>query len=169
MYKYIYEILPTNHRLAQIRIRNDPLCEHCSLDDTNIHKFYHCGMIQECIQLLRKVLFYIGGLQTTSLLKILYLDIPKIDKRNMNSICVIISCYISTVWFNRSDLRYIKNVVKANIVKMQKFHRIALEVTWKESSLRNIVILTWELLIIFDNKINKNALWRLRLKLAKSW
>ena len=83
-------------------------------------------MIQECIVLLRKFLFYIGGIQTNSLLKILYLDIPKIDKRNMNSICVIISCYISTVWFNRTDLRFIKNIIKANIVKMQKFHRVIL-------------------------------------------
>ena len=126
MFKYIYEILPTNHRLAQIRIKDSPLCEYCDMDDTNSHKFYHCCMIQECILWLRKVLFYICGIQTNSLLKILYLDLPRIDKRNMNSLCVIISCYISTVWFNKTDLRYIKNIVKASILKMQKFHKVML-------------------------------------------
>ena len=131
-FPFIHAILPNNHRLAQIRIRVSPLCEFCGLEDTNSHRFYHCGMVQESILWLRKVVVYICGLRTTSLLKILYLDLPRIDRRNMNSLCVIISCYISTVWFNRTDLRFIKNIIKASIVKMQKLHRMILGSTMKK-------------------------------------
>ena len=132
MFKFIHEILPNNHRLAQIRVRVSPLCEFCGLEDTNSHRFYHCGMVQESILWLRKVFVYICGLRTTSLLKILYLDLPRIDRRNVNYLCVIISCYISTVWFNRTDLRFIKNIIKASIVKMQKLHRMILGSTMKK-------------------------------------
>ena len=83
-------------------------------------------MIQECINWLRKAIFYLCGIQANILTKILHLDLPGIERRNKDTLCVVISCYISTVWFNRSDLRFIKNIVKANIIKMQKFHMIML-------------------------------------------
>ena len=122
LFKYIYEILPTNKRLVQIRIKQSPLCEYCDMEDSNSHKFYHCFKVQDCLSWLRKVIYYICGVQTESLLKILYLDIPKIDKRNRNSLCIIITSYISTVWFNRNDLAYIQNIVRAKIIKGQRFH-----------------------------------------------
>ena len=122
MFKYIYEILPTNHRLANIRLRQSPMCDYCNQEDTNSHKFYHCVKVQECVSWLRKVIFYIGGVQTDSLLKILYLDIPKINRKNMNLICIIIACYISCVWSNRENLTYIKNIMKAKLLRTHRFH-----------------------------------------------
>ena len=122
LFKYIYEILPTNLRLAQIELRDSPLCEHCDVQDSNSHRFYHCYRVRECISWLRKVIYYICGVQTDSLLKILYLDIPKVDKRNVHSLCIIISCYISAVWFHRNNMEYIKNVVKAKLISEQRFH-----------------------------------------------
>ena len=86
MFKYIYEILPTNHRLANIRIRQSPMCDYCNQVDTNSHRFYHCVKVQDCILWLRRVIFYISGMQTDSLLKILYLDIPKISKISYTNI-----------------------------------------------------------------------------------
>ena len=62
------------------------------------------------------------GVKINSMLKLLYLDIPRIDKKNMNSICCIVSCYISSVWYNREDLTYIKGIVKARLIKGQRFH-----------------------------------------------
>ena len=73
LFKYLYEILPTNKRLKQIRIEDSPLCKFCQIEDSNIHRFYYCGTVKECLSWLRKVLFYICGIQLGSLLKILYL------------------------------------------------------------------------------------------------
>ena len=122
MFKYLHEILPTNKRLNQIRIRDSPLCEFCNVEDSNIHRFYYCCQIQECIIWLKKLIFYVCGIQIDSLLKIMSLNIPKIEIRNRNSLCIIITCYITTVWYHREDLTYIIQIVKANIVKGQRFH-----------------------------------------------
>ena len=116
MFKYLHEILPTNKRLNQIRIRDSPLCEFCNVEDSNIHRFYYCCQIQECIIWLKKLIFYVCGIQIDSLLKIMSLNIPKIEIRNRNSLCIIITCYITTVWYHREDLTYIIQIVKANIV-----------------------------------------------------
>ena len=122
LFKYLYEILPTNKRLNQIKIEDSPLCKFCQIEDSNVHRFYYCGTVRECLSWLRKVLFYICGIQLNSLLKILYLDFPKIETRNMNSLCVLISGYITTVWYNRKDLRFIRNLVMAKFIRDQRFN-----------------------------------------------
>ena len=122
MFKYIYEILPNNKRLHQLRIKDSPLCIHCGIEDSNIHRFYYCCKVQDCIAWLKKLIFYICGIQCESILKILSLDIPKINKGNMNSLNMIITCYITSVWYNREDLAYLKNIVKAKLIKEQRFH-----------------------------------------------
>ena len=62
-----------------------------NIEDSNVHRFYYCGMVQECIEFLKKAIYYLGGIQTSSLLKMLYLDISKIERRNRNSIVLLIS------------------------------------------------------------------------------
>ena len=114
LFKYLYEILPTGKRLKQIQIQESSLCKYCNVEDSNVHRFYFCGTIKECLSWLRKIIFYICGIRVVSLLKILSLDFPKIEKRNMNSLCVIVAGYISSVWYNRNDLRFIKSIVMAN-------------------------------------------------------
>ena len=49
MFRYVYEILPTNKRLAQIRMRDSSLCDTCFVEDSNMHKFYYCSLVHECI------------------------------------------------------------------------------------------------------------------------
>ena len=71
MFKFIYEILPNNKRLNQIRIRQSPLCEECNIDDTKSHRFYHCYKIQDCVKWLKRVIYYICSIKVKSLLKIL--------------------------------------------------------------------------------------------------
>ena len=109
-------------RLYQIQREESPLCKFCNVEDSNVHRFYYCGTVKECLSWLRKMIFYVCGIQVVSLLKILFLDFPKIDKRNMNTLCVIVSGYISSVWYNRKDLRFIKNIVMAKTIRDQCFN-----------------------------------------------
>ena len=48
------------------------------------------------------------------------LDIPKIDQRNVNTLCILISSYIACVWFNRKNMNNIKYCFKAKIIKDQR-------------------------------------------------
>lgn len=120
MYKYLYEILPTNKRRHQTRQRDSSLCEVCQIEESNIHKFYYCSKVQNCVILLRKIIFYLCGIQLESLLKVLMLDFPKVDKRNVNSLGIIISSYIASVWFNRENSANLIYVLKAKIIKDQR-------------------------------------------------
>ena len=54
--------------------------------------------------------------------KVLMLDIPKIDKRNVNSLCIIISSYISCVWYNRENLNNIVYCFKAMFIIDQRLN-----------------------------------------------
>ena len=49
MYKYLYEILPTNKRRYETQQRESPLCETCQVQESNIHKFYYCAKVQNYI------------------------------------------------------------------------------------------------------------------------
>ena len=120
LFKYLYEILPTNKRLNQIRLEDSSLCTVCKVEDSNMHRFYFCSTVKECLSWLRKVIFYICGTRVSSLLKILYLDFPKIERKNINSMCVIVAGYISSVWYNRKDLSFIRNLVMAKIIRDQR-------------------------------------------------
>ena len=123
MFKYIYEILPTNKRLKQIHpSRESPNCDICNIEESNVHKFIYCSLVQECLIWLRKLIFYICGVNFESLLKVMMLDIPKIEKRNVNSLCIIISSYIACVWFNKNNLNNIKYCFKAKIIKDQRLN-----------------------------------------------
>ena len=119
MFKFLYEILPTNKRLHQIRQRDSPLCEVCNVEDSNVHRFYYCSLVQDCISMLRKLIFYICGVNVDSLLKMLMLDIPKFHKKNVNSLCVLVANYVSCVWFNRDKLDTIIHCFKAKVIKDQ--------------------------------------------------
>ena len=56
------------------------------------------------------------------------LEFPKIDKRNVNSLCVIISSYIATVWFNRKNDENLIYIFKAKIIKDQRLNMKILDI-----------------------------------------
>ena len=118
----MYEILPTNKRLAQIRMRDSSLCDTCLVEDSNMHKFYYCSLVHECIIWMRKLIFYVCGINCGSLLKILMLDFPKVDKRNVNTLCVIISSYIACTWYSRKKMDNVKYCFRAKIIKDQRLN-----------------------------------------------
>ena len=57
VYKFIHEILPTNKRLFQMKIKDSPNCKFCSSEDSNIHKFYTCTKIQKTVQIVKTFSF----------------------------------------------------------------------------------------------------------------
>ena len=122
LFKYIHEILTTNKRLCEIRIKTVPLCTKCQVEDSNIHKFYYCQSVQECLVWVRRLIFYLCGMNIDSMLKILSLDLPKVNIKVKNTLCIIICSYITNTWFNRDNTEFIVNSLKAKIVRDQKLN-----------------------------------------------
>ena len=120
IFKYCHEILANNKRLYQVRIETSPLCTTCKIEDSNILRFYFCQKVQDCLVWLRKLIFYFCGLNCNSLLQILSFDLPRINIKCKNTLCIIISSYIACAWYNRKDLDYITNKLKAKIIRDQK-------------------------------------------------
>ena len=71
---------------------------------------------------MRKLIFYVCGINCGSLLKILMLDFPKVDKRNVNTLCVIISSYIACTWYSRKKMDNVKYCFRAKIIKDQRLN-----------------------------------------------
>ena len=122
VFKYVHEILPNNKMLYQWRIRNNPQCEFCDVEDSNIHRFYYCCKVQECLNWMRKLISYLCSMNVDSLMKILSFDLPKVNINIKNTLCIILSNYIGCIWFNRDNLENIIHVFRARIIKDQKLN-----------------------------------------------
>ena len=61
------------------------------------------------------------------MLKLLFFDFPKINKKIQNTVCITISSYISCIWYNRESSDYLLNKFKAKIIKEQKYHKLILK------------------------------------------
>ena len=120
IFKYMHEILPNNKRLHQIRLGDNAQCRFCEVEDSNIHRFYYCYKMQDCLQWMRKLIFYLCGLNLTSLLKILSFEFPKVNVRTQNTLCIIVSSYISCTWYNRENIESMIYIFKAKIIRDQR-------------------------------------------------
>ena len=127
IYKYCHGIITTNKRLHQFRIRNDSLCEHCQIEDSIIHRFYHCQTVRESLSWLKKAISYLCGINCNDLSRIIFLELPKIDNRSKNTLCIIICTFIACVWFERNNLEQLIYILKAKIIKDQKLNLMILK------------------------------------------
>ena len=128
VYKYIHEILPNNKKLYNAGTKLSPNCDVCDLEETNIHMFLYCCKVQECAKVIYRLMFYFCNFNFEgTLLKLLFFEFPNIDKKIQNTICIIISSYISCIWFNRENPNYLLYKFKAKIIKEQKLHKVILK------------------------------------------
>ena len=121
VYRFLYEILPTNKRLKEIRLRTDSTCNYCQAEDSNMHKFLYCYKIQSSVKWLTKFIETVCNIRVNSLFKYLFLEFPYINKKMVNTLTVIICCYISCIWLNRENLDFIDKKLKARILKERNF------------------------------------------------
>ena len=116
LFKYLHGILPNKHRLKQIRIAGSDLCESCNVPETNKHMVYQCQEISDAkdflIRLLGHFEFY-----NVNMAQLILLDIPKIKKQNKNTVILVTSLYISSIWYGRSNKHRILSTLKSIIVR----------------------------------------------------
>ena len=119
MFKYLHEILPNKCRLKQIRRSNDDLCERCVVPETNIHMIYYCQDVLLPKRFLIELLLHccVGEI---NLLKFMFLDISKRNKKCKNTIIILIVIYISSVWYGRKNRRQIEKIYTSGILSHLK-------------------------------------------------
>ena len=132
IFKYLHEIMANNKRLWEIKRRNDPLCDSCQIEDSNIHRFYYCQNVQESLSWLKRLIFYFCGMNIDSMLNILLLDLPKVNIKVRNTLCITIISYIANTWFNRDKQGQLINSLKIKIVHDQKLNMEILKDKGKE-------------------------------------
>ena len=103
-------------------------CEICDLEEENIHMFLYCCKVQSCVDLVYRILFYFCNMNFKDhLLKLLFLEIPRVEKRIRNTICITMSSYISCIWYNRDNSEHLLNKLKSKIIREQKYHKLVLK------------------------------------------
>ena len=109
----------------EMNLRFSPLCNQCGIEESNIHLFLYCQKVQQCINWLKKLIYYLCNIDiSNNLLKCLFLDFPKVSKDIQNTLCIIICSYIYCVWYNR-DKQEIEIVrFKTKLIKVQKSHML---------------------------------------------
>ena len=120
MFKYLHEILPNKHRLKQIRRSTDDLCDICELPETNIHMVYHCTGIALPKKFLNNLLTHcrVGEI---NLLKFMFLDISKRNKKLKNTVIILTVLYISSIWYGRKNKRQILNIYTSVVLNHLNF------------------------------------------------
>ena len=101
--------MPNKSRLKQIRKSTDDLCERCNRPETNIHMVYYLKDIEGPKRFLENMLT-LCCVGEYNLLKIFFLDISKREKRKFNTILLLITLYISSVWYGRANKIQIVNI-----------------------------------------------------------
>ena len=121
MYKYIHEILTNNKKLYQMRIKISPNCDHCDIEDSNIHRFYQCHKVQKAVKWLKRFLEYISSMRFYSIIKLLSLEFPNLPKKIRSTLCLIICNFIATIWYNRENIDSIEEIIISRTLKEKEF------------------------------------------------
>ena len=99
--------MPNNKKLTQMKIRNNAKCNYCPDEDSHMHIFLNCYIIQASIKWLIKFIEDICNIKINNMEGYLMLDFPYLNKKIVNTLSVIICNYISVIWLNRENLEYI--------------------------------------------------------------
>ena len=67
-----------------------------------------------------------------SMLNILILDLPKVNIKVKNTLCITIISYIANTWYNREKQEQLINSLKSKIVRDQKLNMEILKDKGKE-------------------------------------
>ena len=127
LYKYVHQILPTNKRLFNIRMRNNPLCDHCLIDDNTMHKFYYCQKTQTTLNWVRRIIVYFCNMYINDMTSLINLDIPKVNIKTKNTLTIILSNYIICNRYCREEMDLLEIRLKRKLIRDHKLKMILLK------------------------------------------
>ena len=85
MFKFLHEILPNKKKLS-LWYNSDPNCTDCNVEQNNLHMVLYCSKVQRCKSVLLRAIFYLCSIDIEeNIIKALFLDFPKINKKVTNT------------------------------------------------------------------------------------
>ena len=124
MFKYLHGILTTKLRLFNIKQVASPLCERCNLVEDNLHMFSTCTKVKPLVLYFRNIIENVCDIKSCSMKDVLYLQNTTINKLQCNTLVVLTSTFIGTVWYFRNN---INDIELANfMIKLLKHFNILL-------------------------------------------
>ena len=122
LFKYLNGILPNKYRFKQIRISASDLCDVCGVPETNIHMMSQCRGISVVKNFLVRLFahFEFYSVNMAQLIKLIMLDLPKMEKKRKNTIIFVTSLYIACIWYGRSSKHQILSSLKASILREKR-------------------------------------------------
>ena len=92
------------------------LCDNCNVPETNKHMMVQCQEISEVKNFLIRLLDHFE-FHNVNVSQLILLDIPKIKKQSKNTVILVTSLYISSIWYGRSNKPRILSSLKSIILK----------------------------------------------------
>ena len=122
VFKFLHDILPNKKKLNEW-YKSDPNCTDCMVEENNMHMVLYCCKTQRCKIVLFRTIFYLCHIDIEKdIIKTLFFDFPKINKKVTNTLCIVISIYIANIWYNRDNMENLEYKFKSKIKNSQKLH-----------------------------------------------
>ena len=89
--------------------------------DGTSHRFFQCQKTKGAVLWLKRVIEHISNMKFQSIESLLYFNFPKIHKKVLNSMCKIISDFISVIWLCRENLDFVTEKIIAKVYNDKRF------------------------------------------------
>ena len=103
IYRYLHEILPTKKRLKDIRIIPSSVCDYCIHEETNTHMLYQCEPFKDTVVWFKHILKIYFDLSNPQMIRLSFLETPKLSRRSRNATVFFMSTYIVGMWQARAS------------------------------------------------------------------
>ena len=94
LFRYLHEILPTKKRLKTIRKIASSVCDFCTHEETNTHVVYQCERYKDTVAWFRRVLQTYCDVSDLQMIRLSFLETPKLSRRSRNATVFFLSTYI---------------------------------------------------------------------------
>ena len=127
--KFLHNVLPTKVRLKQMKRIHCSKCEYCGQEETNTHIVYHYPMVKEVVQWFTNIINNYCNLNIPDFSSLLYLEIPKLERRVKNTCIFLISTYVVCMWHMKQNQRSAQvtiRYIKGQILQKHKYMKYAM-------------------------------------------
>ena len=123
LFRYLHEIVPTKKRLKDIRAIASSVCEYCIHEESNTHVVYQCERYKENVRWFKTILQRFCDIRDPQLLRLSFLETPKLNRKSRNATVFFLSTYIVGMWQargNNMDPGACTNFIKGKIMQKQR-------------------------------------------------
>ena len=125
MFKFLHGILTTRLRLFNIKQASSPQCKRCSMVEDNLHMFNECVKVKHIVIYFKNLVETLYEVKNLDMKDVLYLRKLSNNKLECNTLVVLTSAFIGTIWYNRDTINDI-DIVNFKMKLLSHFKLLSL-------------------------------------------